>query len=76
MELKKLIENIHELGLQKSVLSETELLQIGASRSALDELVSLDILYPSAEGIYMPNNADFGEHHTRVEVAARFPDTV
>ena len=24
----------------------------------------------------MPDNADFGEHHTRVEVAARFPDTV
>ncbi len=76
MELKKLIDHIHELGKQKSVLTKAELIEIGATESALNELVKSDILYPSASGIYMPDNADFGEHHTRVEVAARFPDTV
>lgn len=76
MNLQHLIDRVHELGEQKSVLTEAELFDAGASKSALDRLVKLDILYPSAEGIYMPDNADFTERHTEVEVAARFPKTV
>lgn len=74
--MQHLIDRVRELGTQKSILTTAELEAIGADKFSLNKLVDLDILYPSAEGIYMPDNADFGQHHTRVEVAARFPDTV
>lgn len=74
--IQNAIAQVHNLGGQKSVLTEIELLKLGIDQLTLNKLVDLEILYPCAEGIYMPDNADFGEHHTRVEVAARFPDTV
>lgn len=76
MNNQDLIDRIRRLGEQKSILTEAEVLELGADRRAIDNLVSSGILYPSATGIYMPDNADFGERHSEVEVAARFPDTV
>ncbi|MGL6342780.1 MAG: type IV toxin-antitoxin system AbiEi family antitoxin domain-containing protein [Waterburya sp.] len=73
---KKLKSIVAQLGETKSILTETELLATGASKTQIDELVSLGVLYPSAQGIYMPENADFGERHSEVEVATRFPNAV
>ena len=72
-ELKNLVYN---LGEKKSILTETELLAYGASLDSIAQLVKLEVLYPSAQGIYMPENAKFGEHHMRVEALVRFPNTV
>ena len=76
MDSQELKSVIYRLGETKSVLTETELLSAGASMAQIEELVTSSVLYPSAQGIYMPENADFGEQHTRVEVAVKFPDTV
>jgi hypothetical protein len=67
---------VYQLGTTKSVLTKNELLATGASQTQINELVHLGVLYPSAQGIYMPENADFQEFHTEVEVAAKFPHTV
>ena len=67
---------IYELGRQKSLITEPELIAAGASKDAVARLVKTGVLELVTQGIYMPENADFGEHHTRVEVATRFPDTV
>ncbi len=72
-ELKSII---YSLGERKSVLTEAEILAIGANQVQIEKLVDSGVLYPSAFGIYMPENADFTEQHTRVEVAARFPEAV
>lgn len=72
-ELKALV---YRLGEHKSVLTAAELLESGANLSSINKLVETGILYPSAEGIYMPENADFGERHSEVEVTTRFPNTV
>ncbi len=73
---QKLKSIIYRLGESKSVLTEAEILSTGANFSQIEDLVALGLLYPSAKGIYMPENADFTEQHTRVEVAARFPESV
>lgn len=67
---------VHRLGEQKSVITEAELLELGADSHSIQELVTSGTLYPSAKGIFMPDNADFGEHHTRVETLVRFPNTI
>ena len=72
-ELKSII---YDLGEQKSVITEAEILATGASKGQIEKMVKSGVLYPSAQGIYMPENADFTEQHTRVEVAARFPEAV
>jgi predicted transcriptional regulator of viral defense system len=67
---------VYQLGTTKSVLTKNELLATGASQAQIDELVHSGVLIPSAQGIYMPENADFGERHSEVEVSAKFPNTV
>lgn len=76
MNSQELKSVVHRLGEIKSVLTEAELLSSGASMDQIEELVRSGVLYPSAQGIYMPENADFGERHTEVEVATRFPKAV
>ncbi len=73
---QKLKSIIYDLGEQKSVITEAEILATGANQSQIIDLVKSGVLYPSAQGIYMPENADFAERHTEVEVAARFPEAV
>ena len=73
---QKLKSIIYDLGEQKSVITEAEILATGASKGEIEKLVQSGVLYPSAKGIYLPENADFTEQHTRVEVAARFPEAV
>jgi predicted transcriptional regulator of viral defense system len=73
---QQLKAKILEWGRVKSVLTLSEILEAGANLEQIAEFVNLGVLYPSAQGIYMPENADFTEQHTRVEVAARFPETV
>ena len=57
-------------------MTEAEIKETGATESQIEKLVSSGVLYPSAKGIYMPENADFAERHTEVEVAVRFPEAV
>jgi predicted transcriptional regulator of viral defense system len=76
MNITELTNLILQWGRTKGVLSETEILSAGATQEQIKELVRSGILYPSAKGIYMPDNTDVTEQHTRVEVAARFPNSV
>ncbi len=73
---RQLKTKILEWGQAKSILTQKEILEAGANLEQIDRLVKSGVLYPSAQGIYMPENADFGERHTEVEVAARFPNAV
>lgn len=73
---QKLESIIYSLGEKKSVVTEAEILSTGATVVQIEKLVDSGVLYPSAKGIYMPENADFAERHTEVEVAARFPNAV
>ena len=69
---QKLKSIIYSLGERKSVLTETEILAIGANQVQIEKLVDSGVLYPSAKGIYMPENADFQTWHSFVEVAVSF----
>ena len=60
----------------KSIITESEILDLGANLSLIDRWVESGLLYPSAAGIYMPNNVNFTEQYFRVKVAARLLDAV
>lgn len=76
MDYSTLNDYIHELGQQKSLITKPELIAAGASKDAIARLVETGVLELVTQGIYMPENADFGERHSEVEVVTRFPNTV
>jgi predicted transcriptional regulator of viral defense system len=74
--ITELTNLIFQWGETKGILSKSEILALGATPEQIQELVDREVLHPSAQGFYMPDNIDLTEHHSRVEVASRFPDSV
>ncbi len=76
MNQQTLETKISKISKTKSILTTAEILNMGATHDQINYWVNSGFLYPSAEGIYMPEDASFYERHTEVEVAARFPHVV
>ena len=76
MNQQTLETKISKISKTKSILTTAEILNMGATHDQINNWVNSGFLYPSAERIYMPEDASFYERHTEVEVAARFPNVV
>lgn len=66
-------QEILRLGQKQSIVTHNELLKLGISTKAIEELIASNILSVEVKDVYSIEQSDWGKYHASVKITAKYP---